>query len=147
MATTRAALTDVDIRMLVKGPTADERAVAAHKLCRRIDQAELTPDDREKAYEILRVMAADAAELVRRAVSLTLKNSPNVPRDVAMRLARDVETVSLPILNFSPVFTDADLCEIVRIGGPARQIAIASRPPAASRATRLRPMKPVAPKT
>jgi uncharacterized protein (DUF2336 family) len=128
MATTRAALTDVDIRMLVKGPSVDERAVAAHKLCRRIDQDDLTPEDREKAYEILRVMAGDAAELVRHAVSLTLRGSPYVPRDVAMRLARDVESVSLPILKFSPVFSDADLCEIVRIGGPARQIAIAARP-------------------
>jgi len=135
MATTRAALTDVDIRMLVKGPTADERAVAAHKLCRRIDTAELTPDDREKAYEILRVMASDAAELVRRAVALTLRSSPNVPHDVAMRLARDVETVSLPILSFSPVFSDLDLCEIVRIGGPARQIAIASRPMVSEKVT------------
>ena len=128
MATTRAALTDGDIRMLVKGPTADERAVAAHKLCRRIDQDNLSPDDREKAYEILRVMAGDAAELVRRAVSLTLRSSPYVPRDVAVRLARDVESVSLPILSFSPVFSDADLCEIIRIGGPARQVAIAARP-------------------
>ena len=135
MATTRAALTDVDIRMLVKGPTADERAVVAHKLCRRIDRDDLSADDREKAYEILRVMATDAAELVRRAVSLTLKNSPYVPRDVAMRLARDVETVSLPILSFSPVFSDADLCEIVRIGGPARQIAIAARPMLSERVT------------
>ncbi|MBV9509554.1 MAG: DUF2336 domain-containing protein, partial [Caulobacteraceae bacterium] len=78
--------------------------------------------------EILRVMAGDAAELVRRAVSLTLRNSPNVPHDVAMRLARDVDAVAVPILSFSPVFTDADLCEIVRIGGPVRQAAIAARP-------------------
>jgi uncharacterized protein (DUF2336 family) len=34
MATTRAALTEHDIRMLVKGATPDERALAAHKLCR-----------------------------------------------------------------------------------------------------------------
>ncbi len=128
MTTTRAALTDVDIRMLVKGPTTDDRAVAAHKLCRRIDRDDLSPEDREQAYEILRVMAADAAELVRRAVALTLRSSPYVPRDVAMRLARDVETVSLPILSFSPVFSDSDLCEVIRIGGPARQVAIASRP-------------------
>ena len=42
MAMTRAALTDGDIRMLVKGPTADDRAEAAHKLCRRIGRDDLT---------------------------------------------------------------------------------------------------------
>ena len=128
MPTTRAALTDDDIRTLVKGATADERAVVAHKLCRHIGQGELAPEDREKAYEILRVMANDAAELVRRALAVTLRSSPLLPHDVAMKLARDVESVSLPILSFSPVFTDADLSEIIRIGGPIRQVAIANRP-------------------
>ena len=70
MATTRSALTDEDIRILVKGANPDDRAVAAHKLCRTIDKVELTKEDREKAHEILRIMARDAAELVRRAVAV-----------------------------------------------------------------------------
>jgi uncharacterized protein (DUF2336 family) len=128
MATTRAALTDEDIRTLVKGATPDERAVAAQKLCRTIDSAKLTADDRARAHEILRVMAVDAAELVRQAIAVTLKNSPVVPRDVAIRLAKDVESIALPILGASPVFTDEDLAEIVRLGGPVRQVVIAKRP-------------------
>jgi uncharacterized protein (DUF2336 family) len=128
MTMTRSALTDTDIRTLVKGGSADERAVAAHKICRHIEKGHLAPEDRELAQEILRVMAADAAELVRRALAVTLRASPLVPHDVAMRLARDVDTVAFPILNFSPVFSDEDLIDIVRIGGPVRQLAIASRP-------------------
>jgi uncharacterized protein (DUF2336 family) len=128
MATTRAALTEHDIRMLVKGATPDERALAAHKLCRTIDRAELDEDQRALAADILRVMAADAAELVRRAMAVTLRNSPTLPVDVANRLARDVESISLPIISFSPVFSDADLAEIVRLGGPVRQMAVAKRP-------------------
>jgi uncharacterized protein (DUF2336 family) len=42
MATTRSALTHDDIRTLVKGATADERAAAAQKLCRNIDAAVLS---------------------------------------------------------------------------------------------------------
>jgi uncharacterized protein (DUF2336 family) len=128
MATTRSALTDVDIRTLLKGVTAEERAAAAHKLCRSIGDANLSDEDREAAAEILRVMAADAAELVRRALVVTLKDSPLVPRDVALRLARDVEAISLPMLSLSPVFLDTDLADIVRLGGPVRQLAIARRP-------------------
>ncbi len=135
MATTRAALTDADIRTLVKGPNPDERAVAAHKVCRSLDQAELSDEDRQKAHEILRVMAADSAELVRRALAVTLRGSTIVPHDVAMRLARDVDSIAMPILSFSPVFTDADLQEIIRIGGPVRQVAIASRPVLSERVT------------
>jgi uncharacterized protein (DUF2336 family) len=128
MSTTRSALTEEDIRTLVKGATADERAMAARKLCRSIDAAPLSQEDRESAGEILRLMAADAAELVRKAIAETLKSSIDVPRDVALKLARDVESISLPMLNFSPVFTDADLIDIVRLGGPVRQLAIARRP-------------------
>jgi uncharacterized protein (DUF2336 family) len=137
MTVTRAALTDEDIRSLVKGQTADDRAIAAHKICRHIDSggSDLTPEEREQAYDILRIMAADAAELVRRALAVTLRSSPVVPHDVALRLARDVDSVALPILNFSPVFTDQDLCEIIRIGGPIRQVAIASRPMLSERVT------------
>jgi uncharacterized protein (DUF2336 family) len=137
MATTRAALTESDIRMLVKGATPDERALAAHKLCRNIDRAVLTEEERQVAHDILRVMAADAAELVRRALAVTLKNSAALPPDVANRLARDVESVSLPVISFSPVFTEADLAEIVRVGGPLRQMAVAKRPKLSARITSM----------
>ena len=128
MATTRSALTDEDIRTLVKGATPDERALAARKLCHTMEAAPLSDEDRALAADILRVMAADAAELVRKAIAEELKASFVVPRDVAVRLARDVESVCLPLLTFSPAFTDADLAEIVRLGGPVRQVAIAKRP-------------------
>ncbi len=126
MATARAALTDHDIRTLVRGPTEDERAAAAHKLCRRIDER-LTDAERAAAAEVIRALAADAAELVRRALAVTLRNSPFLPRDVALKLAADTDTVATPVLNFSPVFTDEDLAEIVRTCGPLKQGAVARR--------------------
>jgi uncharacterized protein (DUF2336 family) len=135
MAVVRGALTDDDLRMLVKGPTADERALAAHKLCRKLDRDDLSDQERTHAQDILRVMARDAAELVRRALAVTLKSSSLLPRDVAMKLARDVESIALPVLHFSPAFTDEDLVEIVRRGGPVRQAAIAKRPKLSARVT------------
>jgi uncharacterized protein (DUF2336 family) len=128
MSTTRAALTDADIRTLLKGASADDRAASAMKLCHIIQSQPLTAEEEITAAEILRVMAVDAAELVRRAIAVTLKSSPLVPRDVAMRLARDVEAICVPILNCSPSFTDDDLAKIVRLGGPVRQLAVARRP-------------------
>jgi len=127
MAISRAALTEADIRTLVRGATEDERAAAAHKLCRRVD-AGVEDWEKEAAAAILRLMAADAAELVRRALAVTLKSSPALPRDVALKLARDVDSVALPVLNFSPVFTDEDLAEIVRVSDVSKQLAVARRP-------------------
>lgn len=128
MTAFRARLTEFDIRRLIKATDEDERAAAAHKLCRSIDRAELDDLDREAAQKILRVLANDTAELVRRSMAVTLKSSDLLPHDVARRLAADVDSVALPIIAFSPVFTDDDLLEIVRAGSAVRQVAIAGRP-------------------
>ena len=128
MTAYRARLTDADIRRLIKATDEDERAAAAHKLCRSMDRPDLNDQDRAAAQKILRVMAEDAAELVRRAMAVTLKSSDLIPHDVARRLAADVDSIALPIIGSSPVFTDEDLIEIVRAGSAVRQTAVASRP-------------------
>ena len=128
MTAFQARLTDADIRRMIKATDEDERASAAHKLCRSMDRADLSADEREAAQKILRLLAEDAAELVRRALAVTLKASDLIPHDVARRLAADVDSVALPIIGFSPAFSDADLIEIVEAGSAIRQIAVASRP-------------------
>ncbi len=123
-----SALTDSDLRTLMKGETEDERASAAHKVCRTIDRVQLTPEERAAAEDILRLVARDVSETVRRALAVTLRQSPSLPRDVALKLARDVDSVALPVLNFSPSFTDDDLIEILETADETRQIAVAKRP-------------------
>ncbi|MGE0597025.1 MAG: DUF2336 domain-containing protein [Hyphomonadaceae bacterium] len=123
----RSRLTDSDIRTLVKGPTEEDRAHAAHKLCRCIEEAELSADERTHAEQLIAIMAMDAAVLVRRALSVALKNSPKLPRDIANKLGRDIETIALPVIANSPVLTDSDLVELVRTCPPSKQVAVASR--------------------
>lgn len=127
MTAYRARLTESDIRRLIKSDAEDERAAAAHKLCRSIDRMALDYADRAAAQKILSVLANDAAELVRRALAVTLKASDLMPREVARRLVADVDSVALPIITCSPAFTDDDLIEIVRAGSAVRQNAVASR--------------------
>lgn len=128
MTAHRARLTEFDIRRLIKATDDDDRASAAHKLCRSIDRVDLDEVDREAAQKIIRVLAHDTAELVRRALAVTLKSSDLLPHDVARLLASDVDSIALPIIGSSPVFTDDDLIEIVRAGSAVRQIAVAARP-------------------
>src|SRR5690606_21742836 len=102
MTAYRARLTESDIRRLIKSDVEDERAAAAHKLCRSIDRMPLDEAGRAAAQKILAVLAADAAELVRRALAVTLKASDVMPRDVARKLAGDVDSVALPMINCPP---------------------------------------------
>lgn len=66
--------------------------------------------------------------MVRRALATTLRASPLISRKLALKLAKDVDSVALPILSACPAFTDEDLAEIARLGGAARQVVIAKRP-------------------
>lgn len=123
----RPRLSQEDIIRLMKSESVEERAHATHKLCRRIGSEQLSGEDKTFADEILGVLSNDAKELVRRAMAITLRNSPNLPRDVALKLAQDVETVALPVLQNSPVFSNADLVELVLNAPEKKQAAIAAR--------------------
>lgn len=127
MTAYRARLTEMDIRRLVKATDDDERAEATHKLCRNMDRVELDDIERDAAQKILRLLAEDSAELVRRAMAVTLKASTLIPHDVARKLAADLDSIALPIISASPAFSDEDLIEIVLAGSAARQVAVAGR--------------------
>jgi uncharacterized protein (DUF2336 family) len=100
-----------------------------------IKAAPLAEADRAAAEQVVRLLAADTAERVRRALVLTLKTSPLIPRDVALKLARDVDSVALPLIEGSPAFSDEDLIEIVKAGRAARQVAVAGREALSARVT------------
>ncbi len=118
-------LRDEDVARLLANPTADIRAEIAGKIASQ--HPDLSASQRQMAEEIFRLMVKDAEVRVREALARQLKENPLVPHDVALTLARDVEAVALPILQFSEVLTDEDLVEIVRSQGAEKQVAVAKR--------------------
>lgn len=120
-------LTEADVTRLLNDPSAEVRAETAAKIAHKFDRAELNEAERRIAIDIFRIMTRDAARRVREALSANLKSSADLPRDVALALARDVESVALPILEHSAVLTDEDLIEIIRSSAKAKQVAIAGR--------------------
>ncbi|HSV28529.1 MAG TPA: DUF2336 domain-containing protein [Candidatus Omnitrophota bacterium] len=118
-------LREEDVARLLANPSGDARAEIADKIAGQ--HAHLSVSERKLAEDIFRLMVKDAEVRVRQALSHQLKESPLVPHDVAVALARDVDAVALPILKFSEVLTDEDLIEIVRSQSPDKQVAVASR--------------------
>lgn len=137
VAAMRAKLTDNDIRRLVKGTDPEDRAIAAHKLCRAIDRAPLTRMERESAHAIMQFMANDATELVRRALAVTLQNSPHLPHDLATKLANDIDSIAVPVISHSPVLEDNDLIDLVRGDSAVRQMAVAGRKQVSTKVVRV----------
>ena len=123
----RAELTDSDVIELMTNPVAEIRAKLATKIASQLATENLTPMEREIAQDILREMALDVSVIVREALSRNIRAARDLPNDVAHALARDVESVALPILEYSPVFSDEDLVELIRICSPPKQVAIGKR--------------------
>lgn len=122
------ALSDSDLKLLIRSEVEEERATATHKLCRSMLKLELSEEERAAARKIITFLSRDVAELVRRALVITLRSSDLMPHDVAMRLVGDVETIAIPLISQSPLFSDEDLMAIVRAGRTHVQVAVALRP-------------------
>lgn len=123
----RKNLTKDDVSKLLSDPSADNRAKTAAKVAGDFDSGALSDSERQIAEEIFRFMVKDAEVRVREALAQNLKESPDLPHDVALSLAQDVDQVALPILQFSDVLTDDDLIEIIQSQSEDKQTAIAGR--------------------
>ncbi|MFC4349643.1 DUF2336 domain-containing protein [Kordiimonas lipolytica] len=120
-------LSSADVAKLLQDPNVENRAAAAAKVATTFGDAQLTEGERKIAEDIFRVMLKDASVRVRHALAESLKENPDVPHDVATSLAKDVDEVALPVVEFSSVLTDQDLIEIVRTKGASVQKAVAGR--------------------
>lgn len=123
-----ATLSKDDVRVLVRHPDPNHRAGAALRICHMVRKGSLNEFDRKFARKLMNYMADDAVAIVRRSLAVTLKNSPELPRDLALKLAADIDNIALPIIESSPVLTDDDLIEILRSKASAKIRAIAKRP-------------------
>src|SRR5687768_11864113 len=107
-------LTAADVQRLIANPSVEARAETAVKVAEAFELGALSDAERQLAEQIFRVMVQDAEVKVRESLSSHLKSSANLPHDIAVKMAKDVEQVALPVLEFSKVLSDADLIDIVR---------------------------------
>ncbi len=82
----------------------------------------LLPDLQERGHQellehtlrILRLLALDQLDRVRRIIAEELKDMPQAPLDVIRQLAWDKELkVRLPLLEFSPLLSDTELLDVM----------------------------------
>ncbi len=123
----KSQITKSDVARLLTEPSAKTRAETARKVGSYFAAADLSDTERAIAGDIFRAMVHDAEVRVRKALAETIKSSPDLPREVAMALARDVHDVALPVIQSARVLTDEDLIEIIGSDDEERQKAVARR--------------------
>ena len=109
-------------------PSAKTRAGLVQSICQQFNDEVFNPGERVIVMEILDFLSRDIERNIRKIVAESLKENPDIPHEVAMRMASDVEEVSVPILQYSSVLDDDDLesiiCNVEDIG---KLVAIAKR--------------------
>jgi uncharacterized protein (DUF2336 family) len=106
---------------------AGERAEATSALARAYLYSDLSENDRAAAEGAMIMLLDDPSPLVRRALAEVFAASEQAPPAVVHTLANDQPDVASPLLQWSPLFLDADLVDGVATGEPGRQVAIAAR--------------------
>ena len=82
------------------------RAAIAQRVGERMAALELGEVDRRAAETLARVLVSDAAEQVRRELSLAIRHARYLPKDIALKIAHDVDAIACPFLEVTEVFTE-----------------------------------------
>ena len=119
-------------RMLAADPDERVRALLARTLSALIPDLP-APARSALAQHVLATLAAlveDAAERVRAAIAEVVRDMPQAPRELILRLAQDSAVpVSDPVIRLSPLLTPADLLALLaEPPSPATAASVAGRP-------------------
>ncbi len=93
------------------------RTILAHKLATLVPGLRHAESDRlgDTAFSTLATLVEDEAERVRTAIADVLKDMPEAPRSLILRLARDSSVAVFdPVIRLSPLLSEEDLLALTR---------------------------------
>lgn len=120
-------LTATDVERLLKDDSPDSRVSVLEKVSENYNAAGFGERERMIAEQIFRLLMKDATLRVRETLSERLKENPEIPRDIALHMANDVDSVALPVLKNSAVFSDADLVNIIEASRDISKLMVISQ--------------------
>ena len=100
----------------VQSADADARAQGVSALARAYLYSDLPASVRAEAILAMTVLLDDSSLYVRRSLAEALCRAHDAPRGVVLALAADEPEAAAPVLQYSPVLTDADLVDCVASG-------------------------------
>lgn len=128
VAVNEPILSPHDVERLLSDDSSESRTSLLEKISKIYNADLFQAREREIAEQVFRMLMKDVALRVRETLSERLKLNPKVPRDVILHLGNDVESVAIPVLKHSPVFSDADLVSIIeRSPDMGKPLAISTR--------------------
>ena len=112
----------------VQSAETDARAQGANALVRAYLYSDLPTFVRAEAVLAMTALLDDPSVSVRRSLAEALCRAQDAPRGVVLALAADEPEAAAPVLQYSPVLTEADLVDCVASGDVVAKTALARRP-------------------
>ncbi len=103
------------------------RADGVSALARALLYSDLTADQGRATVQALTTFLDDPSPLVRRALADAFASATEAPHHIVAALAEDQPGIAAIVLSRSPLFSDAELIDVVTNGGESAQNAVASR--------------------
>ena len=112
---------------LLRGKDENVRRQIAHRVGDRIARGRLPDVERLAAEALARDLVDDAIGNVRRELSRSVRHAKYLPRDIALKIAHDIDAVASPFLEITEVFSDAEWQQLVLTISRGARIAVARR--------------------
>ena len=118
------------LKALARQATTSSRSELAQSVVVLFDSpsAELNPEARSMAYDILHTLIRDIEMATRQEISRRLAEQGDAPKELIRFLANDAIEVAFPVLLKSGVLDDEDLIEVIRMRSIEHALAVADRP-------------------
>jgi uncharacterized protein (DUF2336 family) len=104
----------LDVTKLKEKPSLEVRAQITDKISALYQHGIFKEKELRLAEEILGLLSKDSEIEIRKILVRNLKNSTSVPKELALRLAKDVEAVAVPMLEISKALSEQDLLAIIK---------------------------------
>jgi uncharacterized protein (DUF2336 family) len=111
----------------LNGQDGDARMQVARRVGLHLCDDVLSEADRRAAELLARALVDDAIEGVRCELSKAIGHAKHLPRDLALKLAHDVDSVACPFLEVTEVFTDSDWQQLILTISRGARNAVAKR--------------------
>lgn len=127
MNTFDGSVEDLDVGHLVDGKDEEKRVDIAKRVGKQLCIDDLSAPDRKAAEALAWHLATDAIVRVRFALADAVKNARFLSKNIAVKIAHDVDEIACPFLEVTEIFDDEDWSELIQTVSNGALMTVARR--------------------
>lgn len=120
-------MAEIGLNQLLEGKEEGARCEIARRVGGRLAETDVSDVDRKAAEALARTLTEDALERVRIALAEAVCHAPLLPKDIALKIAHDIDSVAVPFLTFTEVFSESDWNQLVLTLSRGALVAVSGR--------------------